>query len=99
MGEDAPGSVQIVSEDVIPTDAGELSPLTQRDIARRVRAILDDPAHWVDDSDHDGSRFSLGGNQGKFALAQIDGKWFKPNGRAASTHREARHGAQVGTHR
>ncbi|MFJ5000173.1 type II toxin-antitoxin system HipA family toxin [Microbacterium sp. NPDC088619] len=86
MGEDAPGSVQVVPESVVPSDPGELSPLTDRDIARRVRAILDDPDHWVDDGDDDESRFSLGGNQGKFALARIGGGWFEPNGRAASTH-------------
>ncbi len=86
MGEDAPGSVQVVPEGVTPAHAGELSVLTDRDIARRVRAILDDPDHWVDDTDSDASRFSLGGNQGKFALARIDGQWFEPNGRAPSTH-------------
>lgn len=86
MGEDAPGSVQIVPEGVVPADSGELSPLSESDIARRVRAILADPDHWVDDTDDDESRFSLGGNQGKFALAQIDGRWFEPNGRAPSTH-------------
>lgn len=86
MGEDAPGSVQVVPEDVTPAEAGGLSEMSERDIARRVRAILDDPDHWVDDSDDDQSRFSLGGNQGKFALAQIDGAWYEPNGRTASTH-------------
>ncbi|MDL9981206.1 HipA domain-containing protein [Microbacterium sp. ASV49] len=86
MGEDAPGSVQVVPEGVVPSDAGELSPMSGSEIARRVRAILDDPDHWVDDTDDDQSRFSLGGNQGKFALAQIDGQWFEPNGRAPSTH-------------
>lgn len=86
MGEDAPGSVQVVPEDTVPADVGGRSLLTERDVARRVRAILDDPDHWVDDTDEDESRFSLGGNQGKFALAQIDGQWFEPNGRAPSTH-------------
>lgn len=86
MGEDAPGSVQVVPEGVVPADSGALSPLSESDIARRVRAILADPDHWVDDTDDDESRFSLGGNQGKFALAQIDGAWFEPNGRAPSTH-------------
>ncbi|WP_226531245.1 type II toxin-antitoxin system HipA family toxin [Microbacterium paraoxydans] len=86
MGEDAPGSVQVVPERTVPSEAGGLSLLTERDIARRVRAILDDPNHWVDDTDADESRFSLGGNQGKFALARIDGQWFEPNGRAPSTH-------------
>jgi serine/threonine-protein kinase HipA len=78
MGEDAPGSVQVVAEGVTPAEAGEMSPLTDRDIARRVRAILDDPDHWVDDTDDDHSRFSLGGNQGKFALARHDGQWWEP---------------------
>lgn len=86
MGEDAPGSVQVVPEGVTPAESGQLSPLSEGDIARRVQAILDDPDHWVDDTADDESRFSLGGNQGKFALAQIDGQWFEPNGRAPSTH-------------
>ncbi|WP_404435850.1 type II toxin-antitoxin system HipA family toxin [Microbacterium aerolatum] len=86
MGEDAPGSVQVVPEGVVPSSVGGISELTARDIARRVHAILDDPEHWVDDDAEDESRFSLGGNQGKFALARIDGKWFEPNGSAASTH-------------
>ena len=51
-----------------------------------IQEIIDDPDHWVDDSDQDQSRFSLGGNQGKFALAKIDSQWFEPNGRTASTH-------------
>ncbi|BDZ64842.1 HipA domain-containing protein [Agromyces mangrovi Wang et al. 2018] len=86
MGEDAPGSVQIVPVGVVPRDAGAVSPLSAHEIARRVRAILNDPDHWVDDTDEDESRFSLGGSQGKFALARIDGDWFEPNGRAPSTH-------------
>lgn len=32
MDEDAPGSVQIVPEDVVPRDAGTLSPLSEHDI-------------------------------------------------------------------
>lgn len=86
MGEDAPGSVQVVPEGVAPSRASGVSEMTTRDIARRVRAILDDPEHWVDDDDEDKSRFSLGGNQGKFALARIGDAWFEPNGSAASTH-------------
>lgn len=86
MGEDAPGSVQVVPENVVPAAAGAMSKLSEADIARRVQAILDDPDHWVDDTDEDESRFSLGGNQGKFALARIGDAWFEPNGRAPSTH-------------
>lgn len=86
MGEDAPGSVQIVADGVAPSASGAVSDLSDAAIARRVEAILDDPDHWVDDSDEDESRFSLGGNQGKFALARIGDAWFEPNGRAPSTH-------------
>lgn len=86
MGQDAPGSVQVVPQDATPSQLGSLSRITDSRIAERVQEIIDDPDHWVDDSDDDQSRFSLGGNQGKFALAQVDGQWFEPNGRTASTH-------------
>lgn len=86
MGQDAPGSVQIVPEDIEPASAGRLSPIGDARIAERIAGIVADPDHWVDDTDEDESRFSLGGNQGKFALARIGDGWFEPNGRAASTH-------------
>ena len=85
MGQDAPGSVQVVPEGVTPELAGSLSPISEERIAERVQGIIADPDHWVDDGE-DESRFSLGGNQGKFALARIGDGWFEPNGRAASTH-------------
>lgn len=86
MGQDAPGSVQVVPAGVAPASAGSLSSISDARIAERVQGILVDPDHWVDDGDHDKSRFSLGGIQGKFALARIGERWFEPNGRAASTH-------------
>lgn len=85
MGQDAPGSVQVVPEGIAPESAGSLTPISDARIAERVQGILADPDHWVDD-DEDESRFSLGGNQGKFALSRIGEGWFEPNGRAASTH-------------
>lgn len=86
MGQDAPGSVQVVPQGAQPSQLGSMSQITDARIAERVQEIIEDPDHWVDDSDEDQSRFSLGGNQGKFALAKVDGKWFEPNGRTASTH-------------
>lgn len=86
MGQDAQGAVQIVAEGADPSQQGSLTAMTDRSIAERIQGIVVDPDHWVDDSDRDASRFSLGGNQGKFALARIEGEWFEPNGRAASTH-------------
>lgn len=86
MGQDSPGSVQVVPQGVEPSQLGGISQIGEARIAERVQAIIEDPEHWVDDSNEDQSRFSLGGNQGKFALAKINGKWFEPNGRQASTH-------------
>lgn len=86
MGQDAPGSVQVVPHCAEPSQLGRVSRITDARIAERIQEIVEDPDHWVDDSDEDQSRFSLGGNQGKFALAQLDGQWFEPNGRTASTH-------------
>lgn len=86
MGQDAQGSVQVVPEGVEPNNAGSLSEQSNELIAARIEGIVNDPDHWVDYTDDDAGRFSLGGNQGKFALARIDDRWFEPNGRAASTH-------------
>lgn len=86
MGQDAPGSVQVVPRGAQPSQLGSMSQITDARIAERIQEIIEDPDHWVDDSNEDQSRFSLGGNQGKFALAKLDGQWFEPNGRTASTH-------------
>ncbi|MBX8996910.1 type II toxin-antitoxin system HipA family toxin [Corynebacterium testudinoris] len=86
MGQDAPGSVQVVPWGAQPSQLGSMSHITDARIAERIHEIIEDPDHWVDDGDEDQSRFSLGGNQGKFALAKLDGQWFEPNGRTASTH-------------
>lgn len=86
MGQDAQGSVQVVPEGVEPSQAGTWSEQSPEHIAARIEGIIRDPNHWIDDTDEDAGRFSLGGNQGKFALAKIGDRWFEPNGRAASTH-------------
>lgn len=86
MGQDAPGAVQVVAEGVDPSSVGSLAAIKDQQIAERIAQIMIDPDHWVDDKNEDESRFSLGGNQGKFALSRIGDAWFEPNGRAASTH-------------
>lgn len=86
MGQDAPGSVQVVPHGSEPSKLGGMAQISNKRIAQRIEDIIDDPDNWVDDHDEDQSRFSLGGNQGKFALARVAGKWFEPNGRMASTH-------------
>lgn len=86
MGQDAPGAVQVVPHGVVPNTAGELTAISEQEIASRIAGIITDPDHWVDDSNEDDSRFSLAGTQGKFALARIGESWYEPNGRAPSTH-------------
>ena len=86
VGQDAQGSVQVMPEGVQPSQAGSLSEQSPGHIAARIEGVIRDPDHWVEDTAEDAGRFSLGGNQGKFALAKIDDRWFEPNGRAASTH-------------
>ena len=73
-------------EGVEPRQAGTWSEQSPEHIAVRIEGIIRDPDHWVDDTNEDAGRFSLGGNQGKFALAKIGDRWFESNGRAASTH-------------
>ncbi|RII40912.1 type II toxin-antitoxin system HipA family toxin [Galactobacter valiniphilus] len=86
MGQDAPGAVQVVPRGFEPSTLGGTAPITDARIAERIHEIIEDPDHWVDDTDEDEGRFSLGGNQGKFALALVDGVWHEPNGRTPSTH-------------
>lgn len=85
MGADCAGAVQILPVDTSPdTDTGAES-VDEDMIEKRLRELRRDPAEW-NFADR-GGRWSLGGAQGKFALAQLpDGSWETPTGRAASTH-------------
>ena len=75
IGLDCPGGVQFCAEedtDAVLHRAGEYRPIDNHEIALRLKSIRDDrDASWMglDES------WSLGGNQGKFALAFINGRW------------------------
>ncbi|MDR0627387.1 MAG: HipA domain-containing protein [Bifidobacteriaceae bacterium] len=84
MGADCPGAVQVLAEGAAPTDAAKLQPLTESGIAAHIAELRRNPAQWL--LPDRGGRWSLGGQQSKFALALIGGEWFAPSGRAASTH-------------
>lgn len=85
MGIDCAGAVQVVPTDVVPDQTGALEPVSQAEIETRLESLRRDATLW--NVDHHGGRWSLGGAQGKFALAQRpDGTWAAPTGRAASTH-------------
>jgi serine/threonine-protein kinase HipA len=84
-GGDIAGGLVLVSEGVT-FDLGqrELNPANERDVAARIAAIKRDPDAWAP---ADGpARFSLGGTQGKFALALIDNDWYWSNATVPSTH-------------
>jgi serine/threonine-protein kinase HipA len=85
MGADCAGAVQVMPVGTSPeSDAGS-EQVTEDDIEQRLRALRQDDTEW-NFKDH-GGRWSLGGAQGKFALARTaDGTWVEPTGRAASTH-------------
>ena len=86
IGLDCPGAVQLCrKEDLAQVLARPKSyvALSDADIAGRLknlRASYDDP--WMGRDEH----WSLGGNQGKFALALRDGAWCECQGAAPTTH-------------
>lgn len=83
-GEDVAGAAIFVPPSDTPSRRGSLQPLSSEEIARRIRAIRQDPRAWTPpENDH---RFSLGGAQGKFALARHGESWLEPHGREPSTH-------------
>ncbi|MCA5894728.1 type II toxin-antitoxin system HipA family toxin [Isoptericola sp. NEAU-Y5] len=85
MGADCAGAVQILPEGTAPTDATGSRALDDAEIAAHLRELRADDSSWA--FEQHGGRFSLGGQQGKFALTRaVDGSWHQPTGRAASTH-------------
>lgn len=86
FGKDLPGAVQVCrpeeTESVIRQE-GRYVPVTDSEIAHRLvdaADMLSPVWHGSDET------WSLGGHQGKFALARVDGKWMRCEGACASTH-------------
>ncbi|MEU2201144.1 type II toxin-antitoxin system HipA family toxin [Isoptericola sp. NPDC019482] len=85
MGADCAGAVQVTPLGEQPHDGAGSRPLGPREIAAHLRELRADDSSWA--FEHHGGRFSLGGQQGKFALVhRADGSWHQPTGRGASTH-------------
>lgn len=85
MGIDAPGAVQVVEQGRVPSNVGEYRELSQADIADRLRSIQGAGRAWTPGAG-EGSRFSLAGQQAKFALTKVGDVWVEPFGGHASTH-------------
>ncbi len=85
MGWDCPGAVQFTPEgrvEELHQRAADLTPLTEHDIADRLRTLQDQPASWTMPGEH----WSLGGQQEKFALTWLEDQWHEAGGSAATTH-------------
>lgn len=81
-GRDVAGALEFVPVGE-PEAASTLVNLSDREIAHRIAVLRADRAAWVQTTH---GRFSLGGAQSKFALAEYDGEWFEPSGAAPATH-------------
>ena len=88
VGEDCAGAVQFVTPDrLAATRSGahdKVEWLEEQDIARRLRALREDPAAWR--LPRDIGQFSLAGAQPKTALLLRKGRWGIPSGRIPTTH-------------
>jgi serine/threonine-protein kinase HipA len=88
VGEDCAGAVQFIPEERVEallTRAGEVVPLTEEEIADRLRTLRRDPSAWHLAGT---GQFSLAGAQAKTAL-HLDaatGQWGDPFGAAPTTH-------------
>ena len=85
-GKDLPGAIQVCTFDELDSvlaSEGKYAPVSDNEIANRLtKALSDKHPAWHYDSEH----WSLGGYQGKFALAYIDGQWMSCEGAYPSTH-------------
>lgn len=86
IGLDCAGAVQFCRADQLDAVRGRVSayrPLTNSQIAHKLKAIRDDEREtWMGSNES----WSLGGNQGKFALAWHDGQWYECLGSSPTTH-------------
>jgi len=84
-GADVAGALEFYPEGQPVRTDGLLDPVSDQEIANRIRAIRDDRPVPIAEEAGNG-KFSLGGAQGKFALAFREGEWFDPTGIHPSTH-------------
>ncbi|MFB6724084.1 type II toxin-antitoxin system HipA family toxin [Kribbella sp. NPDC056345] len=85
MGWECPGAVQFCRPDDVDdllSRNGEYKPVSDADIAERLRELVAEPASWSMPGEH----WSLGGQQEKFALTLLIGQWHEAHGSAATTH-------------
>ncbi|WP_277959895.1 MULTISPECIES: HipA domain-containing protein [Frigoribacterium] len=84
-GADVAGALEFYPAGTSPRQEENLTPLRENEIGDRIRQIRRDDSDWLQHRAVE-EGFSLGGAQGKFALALRDDQWFEPSGRQPSTH-------------
>lgn len=85
MGWDCPGAVQFCAPELLEELAARSTEFVSTDesaIASRLRRFDRSSASWSMPEEH----WSLGGQQDKFALAQLGGQWLEAHGSSATTH-------------
>lgn len=82
IGLDCPGAVQFCLPGADAFRDEKYVPISNREIARRLKAGRKEGSSWLTESEH----WSLGGQQSKFALAKRPGGRFSCEGAAATTH-------------
>ena len=82
IGLDCPGAVQFVPQGSDACRDERLVAVSGAEIARRLAIGRQDGAGWIASNEH----WSLGGQQSKFALRRMDGRWYSCEGSAATTH-------------
>ena len=86
IGLDCPGAVQFCKpcdEESVLQRRGSYQTLSDHDIAQRLKALSrDSVGSWMGSEES----WSLGGNQGKFALAYRDDSWNECHGSSPTTH-------------
>lgn len=84
-GADVAGALEFYPAGASPRQDDSSTPLSETAIGDRIRQIRRDDSDWLQHRTVE-EGFSLGGAQGKFALALRGDQWCEPSGRRPSTH-------------
>lgn len=85
IGADCIGAISLIDEEnPIPSSNRGYQKLNESEIATILRNTISDNSLGMDQDDD--FRISLAGAQEKTALTLIDGQWYKPHGKLATTH-------------
>ncbi len=84
-GADVAGAAEFYPAGTAPRMGRRMEPVSDEDIAARIRLIRGDPTAWFDPA-RDVGKFSLGGAQAKFALTRSDNAWWLARDAQPTTH-------------